>query len=155
MSLSIKDSITPGLARLASKFQDKKPILEAMGTEMAAIANGSFNNASLRAAPWAPLKASTIREKIRLGRNSGIMKRSLVLMRSFTPSSYTTSTVTVSTDRPQAPYLQFGTRRGLPVRPMLPFIGGPDSAKLAPFAREKIQKIAQAKMDSLLKQSAG
>ncbi len=34
---------------------------------------------------------------------------------------------------------------------MLPFVGGPESAQLAPWAAEQLRKIGQAKLDSLLK----
>lgn len=151
MSLSVRDTLTPGLKKAAGAVADKRPILAAWGEQMVAFARGSFNNPAWRAIAWAPLKASTIAQKIKLGRNSGIMKRNLVLSKAWRVDAVTNSFVRVGTDRLQAPYLQFGTRRGLPPRPMLPFIGGPDTAQLAPWARDRLVKIGQAKLASLLK----
>jgi phage gpG-like protein len=151
MSLQIRDTLTPGLKKAAASIANKKPILEAMGLQMVSLAQRSFNDPAFRAAPWAPLKASTLAAKLKAGKSSAILKRDVVLARSWRVASVTNAAVTVGTDRPYAPYLQFGTRRGLPARPMLPFIGGPDSAQLAPFARDKLDKIARAKITSLLK----
>lgn len=152
MSLSIRDTLTAGLRKLAGQVADRRPILKAWGDELAKITNGSFNNSGWRAEPWAPLKSGTIRQKIAKGRNSGILKRDLVLLGSFRTAEITNSGVTVGTDRLYAGYHQFGApRAGIPARPMLPFTGGPDNAKLAPWAREKLAKIGQAKLDSLLK----
>jgi phage gpG-like protein len=153
MSLSIRDTLTPGLKKLAGMIADKKPILEAVGLQLVSITRRSFNEPALRAAPWAPLKAATLKAKLKAGKSSAILKRDIVLARSWRVSSLTNSTVTVSTDRPYAVHHQFGApKAGIPARPMLPFIGGPDNAVLAPWAREKLTKIAQAKVASLLKQ---
>jgi phage gpG-like protein len=153
MSLSIRDTLSSGLRKLAGQVADKKPILEAVGLQLASITRRSFNEPALRAAPWAPLKAATLAAKIRAGKSSAILKRNLVLSRSWRVSSLTNSSVTVSTDRPYAPAQQFGSlKRGIPARPMLPFIGGPENAVLAPWARDKLTKIGQAKLASLLKQ---
>jgi phage gpG-like protein len=150
MSLSIQDSLSPALSRIARKVRDRKPILNAMGSEMAKLANGSFNNPAWRAEAWAPNKPSTIAAKLKAGKSSALMKRNLILWRSYKPGSVTNDSVTVSTDRSYAPYLQFGTKRGIPARPMLPFIGGPDSSQLAPWAREKIEKIARRQLALLI-----
>ncbi len=151
MSLSVRDTLTPGLKKAAASIADKRPILEAMGLQMVSITQRSFNDAALRAAPWAPLKAATLAAKIKAGKSTAILKRDVVLARSWRVAALTNSSVTVGTDRPYAPHLQFGTRRGIPARPMLPFVGGPESAQLAPWAAEKLRKIGQAKLDSLLK----
>jgi len=150
MSLSVRDTLTPGLKKAAASLADKKPVLEAMGLQLVSLTQRSFNDPALRAAPWAPLKGSTLAAKIKAGKSTAILKRDVVLSRSWRVTSVTNAAVTVGTDRFYAPFHQFGTRRGLPARPMLPFIGGPDSAQLAPFAREKLTKIAQAKIASLL-----
>lgn len=153
MSLSVRDTLTPGLKKLAGQVADKRPILEACGLQLVSFAQRSFNDPAMRAAPWVPLKPATIAAKIKAGKSTAILKRDVVMARSWRVASVTASTVTVGTDRPQAGYHQFGApRAGIPARPMLPFIGGPDSAQLAPWAREKLTKIGQAKLASLLKQ---
>lgn len=156
MSVTIHDTITPGLKALIGKVGDKRPILEAMGTELQKITQGSFNNAAWRVTPWANLAPSTIRSK-RNSRMKAPLKRTGQLWKNWS-LSYTPSTVTLhsgagAATRPYAAFHQFGTSR-LPARPMLPFIGGPEDAKLAPWARAKLSRIAQAKLNSLLKGSA-
>lgn len=150
MSLSVRDTLSPGLKKAAAALADKKPVLEAVGLQLVSLTQRSFNDSGLRAAPWAPLKPATIAAKLKAGKSSAILKRNVVLSRSWRVVSVTNAGVTVGTDRFYAPFHQFGTRRGLPARPMLPFIGGPDNAQLAPFAREKLTKIAQAKISALL-----
>ena len=150
-ALTFRDSLTPALAAQARKLADPRPILEAMGKGMAEIAHRSFNEPSQRAAPWAALKARTIKEKIRAGKSTAILKRNVVLARSFHPVKLTRTSVQVTSTQPYALPLQTGSKRGLPPRPMLPFIGSdPATATLAPFAAEKIRKIGQAKLNSLL-----
>lgn len=152
MSLSVRDSLDPALRKMAGQVADKRPILEAVGLQLVSIAQRSFNDPALRAAPWAPLKGATLAAKIKAGKSTAILKRDVVLARSWRVAGLTASTVTVATDRPYAGYHQFGApRAGIPARPMLPFIGGPESAVLAPWAREKLTKIGQAKLASLLK----
>lgn len=83
------------------------------------------------------------------------IKRNLALSKSWGREPIVTAnTVTVSSDRFYAPHLQFGTKRGLPARPMLPFIGGPTSAVLAPWARAKLQKIAEQQLQKLFAPSS-
>lgn len=155
MGLSVNDRLPPALARAASKIKDKRPILEAMGLQLVSITTRSFNDPTQRAAPWAPLSASTLAQKLKAGKSSAILKRDVILARSFRVTALTNAAVTVGSDRPYAPFQQFGTKRGIPARPMLPFLGGPDSATLAPWAREKLTKIASAKTKSLLNQASG
>lgn len=150
MSVTIRDTLTPGLKKAAAKVADRRPILEACGEQLVSITKRSFNDPALRAAPWATLKSATIAEKLKAGKSSAILKRNVQLAISWNVVGLTASTVTVGTDRPYAPYHQFGTKRGIPARPMLPFIGGPDSAVLAPWARAKLKKIAERQLQKLL-----
>lgn len=162
--IHIRDLLTPGLKKAAAV--DKRPILEAVGLQLVSITKRSFNEPAFRAAPWAPLKRATIAAKIKAGESTAILKANALLCKSWAITSLTNSSVTVSTDRPYATTQQFGAKKGafglskrgrpipwgdIPARPMLPFIGGPEDAKLAPWAREKLSRIAQAKLDSLLK----
>lgn len=149
--LTFRDTLTPALADMARKVSDPRPVLEAMALQMQSITSRSFNEPGLRAAPWAALKPATLAEKIREGKSTAILKRDVILARSFRVANLTKTSVQVLSDRLYALAQQVGSKRGLPARPMLPFIGtDPASAVLAPFAAEKIRKIGQAKFDSLL-----
>lgn len=152
MALTVRDFLSPGLRRIARRVGDPKPILEAAGLQLVSIAQRSFNDPSQRAAAWAPLQAKTLAAKIAAGKSTAILKRDVVLARSWRVVALTSRDVTVGSDRPYAGVHQFGSpRKGIPARPMLPFVGGPESAQLAPWAREKLTRIAQAKLDSLLR----
>jgi phage gpG-like protein len=170
----VRDTISPALAALAGKARSTRPVVLAMATEMASIAGRSFRSERDRAAPWAPLRPSTLKAK---GGAGGILRGpNANLARSFHPTA-TDTTGTVSTNRPYAGYHQFGTRPyvikpkgkkalaggglphplklvkhpGLPARPMLPFIGStPSSAKLSPYGAERIRKAGQIALDKLL-----
>lgn len=151
--MTIRDSITPELRRLARRVDNPTPILEAMGLQLASIGARSFNDASLRVAPWAPLKPGTLAGKIKAGKSSAILKRDTLLYRSLIRPDMVTGrrSVTIKIDRPYASYHQFGApKQKIPARPFLPFIGTTEAAVLAPWAREKLRKIGQAKLDSLL-----
>lgn len=151
-AVTFRDNLSPALAAQARKMADPRPILEAMAQQMKTITDRSFNEPGQRAAPWAALKARTLKEKIKAGKSTAILKRDVVLARSFRVAHLTKKSAEVMTDRPYALPLQTGTKRGVPARPMLPFVGSdPATATLAPFAAEKIRKIGQAKMDLLLK----
>jgi len=144
-----RDQITPWLARLARRAGQMRPVLEAAGAQLAALAARSFNEPGVRAAPWAPLKPGTIAAKLKAGKSTAILKRDVVLARSWRVVEVDDRSVTVGTDRPYAAYLQFGTRRGIPPRPMLPFIGAASAARLAPEAQARIQRIARRKLEAL------
>lgn len=156
MGLIIRDFLSPALRRIARRIRGPRPVLEAMGLQLASITARSFNNPSLRVTPWPKLAPSTIAAKKAAGKASGILKRDLALWRSWVRPdlTYGRSHVTLRSDRPYAGVHQSGApSRNVPARPMLPFIGSGDSARLAPFAREKIQKVAQAKMNALLREN--
>jgi hypothetical protein len=130
-------------------MQDPRPILEAMGKQMVQIAHRSFKEPGMRAAPWASLKPATIKRK--KGRGN-ILRFEGTLSRSFHLVNLTKSSVQVTSTQPYALPLQTGSKRGLPPRPMLPWVGGdPETAVLAPFAAEKIRAIGKARIESLLK----
>jgi phage gpG-like protein len=149
----VRDFISPGLRRIARKAEDPKPVLEAMGLQLASIAARSFNNPSLRVVPWPALKPSTVKEKLAAGKSGAILKRDLLLWRSWVRPDLThgRASVTIKSDRPYAAVHQFGsTKKRIPARPMLPFIGNSKNAKLAPFAREKLERVGRAKLNALL-----
>jgi phage gpG-like protein len=163
-SVTFKDTISPGLRAAAASIKNKKPILQAMGQVLVSITQGAFNMPNLRIAPWAPVKKTS---------GAPLKSRAPVLWRSIRVVELTNSQVTVGTDRPYAPYHQFGTKPytirpkskkalawpggahpvkrvdhpGLPARPFFPFS---PSGHLAPFALRQIEAAAQAKIASLL-----
>ncbi|BET67201.1 hypothetical protein ASA1KI_21190 [Opitutales bacterium ASA1] len=171
----VHDTISPQLAAMARRVANPTPIVEAMGQELANITQRSFREPGMRAAPWVPLRPSTLAAK---GGAGGILRGpSAVLARSWRVQA-TATKATVSTDRPYAAHHQFGTRPyvirpknkkalrvpgvghpikkvnhpGLPARPMLPLVGGsPATARLAPFAERRIQRIGQRKLEAMLR----
>ena len=55
MSLQIRirsNTISPGLAKAAAAIKDKRPIVEAMGLQLAGITKRAFNDSALRVASW-------------------------------------------------------------------------------------------------------
>ena len=151
-AVTFRDNLSPALAAQARKVADPRPILEAMALQMKSITDRSFNEPGQRVAPWAALKARTLKEKLKAGKSTAILKRDVVLARSWRVANVTKTSAQVLTDRPYALPLQTGSKRGLPARPMLPFVGSDAAtATLAPFAGEKIRRIGQAKLDSLLR----
>jgi phage gpG-like protein len=152
--VSISDTLSPSLAKKIRALEDPRPVLEAMGLQLLSLTARSFNDPSVRVMAWAPLKPKTIAEKIKAGKSTAILKRDVILARSFRMTNLTKRSVQIGTDRKYAATHQFGSaKKRIPARPMLPFVGSnPATATLAPIARLKIQKIGQAKLDSLLKQ---
>jgi phage gpG-like protein len=76
--------------------------------------------------PWAPLAASTLKDRKRKGFDlSSILRRSSgdagLLGSILSSTSIDGSTVTIGTNKHYAPYLQFGTSK-MPARPFLPSV---------------------------------
>ena len=148
MSLSFRNTITPTLHWNARAIANKRPILEAMGMEFVSLTKRAFTDATLRPAPWAPLKPATLKHK-----KGTILRESGALFHSIAISELTDIAVTVSSDRPYAAIQQLGGKAGrnhavtIPPRPFFPILEG----KLTPHARERIEAIARAKIKSLTK----
>jgi phage gpG-like protein len=169
MSLQIRDTISPALAKLDAGLKDPRPVLQAMGTELVSITVRAFRDAALRAMPWPPKKDGTAARLYK----SGALKQSIRI------TEVTINTVTVGTDRPYAAIHQLGgqTRahiirpkfkgalhwggKGGPVvksvnhpgskippRPFFPFT---PTGELTPAARTKIEAVARKKIFLLLK----
>ncbi|MBI5770862.1 MAG: phage virion morphogenesis protein [Verrucomicrobia bacterium] len=167
MAVQLRDNLTPALRRLAAGVEDKKPILEAMGTQLASLTRRAFNEPNLRPAPWP--------NKLTFNASSGTFSRSepsrlrknQVLVRSIRIVKLTNSSVTVGTDRIYAAIHQLGgeiraknapalafklggqlflrKKVTMPARPFFPFIGG----KMTEAAQAKIRAIAEAKIKAL------
>lgn len=159
MSFQYKDNISPDLARLAAGIKDKKPILEAMGTQLESLTKRAFNEPGLRPAPWPNKRDGT----------PATLRKNQVLVRSIRITELTNDHVTVGTDRVQAAIHQrggvirpkngkflrfmigskviFARQVKMPARPFFPFVGDTMTEK----ARAKIKAIGEAKIAALVK----
>lgn len=145
MSFSVRNDISPELARLARKVSDRKPILEAMGLQLVSITKLAFADESLRAAAWAARKG---------GGSHSLLRKSGALWQSIRITETTNDHVTVGSDRVYAAIQQFGSAKsggrgsGIPARPFFPFVGqGPMTA----LAQEKVRKAALDALKRLLR----
>lgn len=141
MSLSIQiatNTLTPRLAKMARAMADRRPVLEAMGTQLVSLTKRAFNDSALRAAPWPPKNdGSTSR-----------LKKTGALYQSIRIVSISRTAVTVGTDRPYAAAHQLGSsKRNLPPRPFFPFLSG----RMIPSAQAKVRATVERKITSLLK----
>lgn len=161
MSIQIRDTISPALAKLARGVAHPKPILEAMGMQLESLTKRAFNEPMLRPAPW----------KAKWDGSPATLRRNQVLVRSIHITDLSDSHVTVGTDRIYAAIHQFGgviKAKGkslrfqlgnrtvyckqvtLPARPFFPFING----RLTPLAQERICKTGERKIALLTKPGA-
>lgn len=131
-----RNSISPDLARMVSALRDRRPVLEAMGTTLAALTRRTWRDASLRALPW---------QATQTGRP--ILYKSGALVQSIRVVEVTNRSVTVGTDRPYAVFHQFGTRK-LPPRPFFPFDA---TGRMLATAQRKIESAARTALATLLK----
>ena len=58
ITLSIRDGISPALARIAARMQNRRPILMAMGQAVLSHAKQAFCNPQMRPADWPARKRS-------------------------------------------------------------------------------------------------
>jgi phage gpG-like protein len=158
------DTLSPALAKMVRDCGNPKPILEAMGNAGVSLTKRAFNDEALRPMPWPPVKKQ----------GGAPLKRSGAMWQSIRITGLTSNYVTFGTDRPYAPYHQFGTRPyeivarlkkalfwpgakhpvkgvhhpGLPARPFFPF----DAAgNMTPTAKQKVEAAAKVALAKLLK----
>jgi phage gpG-like protein len=137
-------------------------VLEAMGLETVSLTQRAFNDASLRASTWPPTKSG-----------GAPLKKTGALWHSIRIAELTNKLVKVGTDRPYAPYHQFGTdpytirpslkkalfwpgaahpmkvvhHPGLPARPFFPFT---EAGAMIAAAAGKVKAAAEAKIRAML-----
>lgn len=167
MSLKVtSDTLSPAVRAMARRFSDLKPILRAMGEALVGVTKRSFNDASLRPSTWAPVKKQ----------GGAPLKRHGTMWQSIREIALTGSQVEIGTDRPYAPWHQWGTKPytirpkskralywpgaghpvrqvkhpGVPARPFFPFT--PDG-QMTEAGRRVVEHAALAKMRALAKQS--
>lgn len=151
MQVIIRDQVSAVLDGIGAK-RTTKAVSEAMGLAVVSLAIRSFNDSSVRAAPWADLKESTIAEKAKAGKSSAILKRNTLLFRSWRVIEATAAHARVGSDRAAGKWSlagihQWGTRDGrISARPMLPMIGEPGSATFTPLAIRRMTEVGQASL---------
>lgn len=154
MQLIIRDQVSAILDEIGAKRKNKY-VAEAMGLAIVGLAIRSFNDPSVRAAPWAPLTEATLAKKIEEGTSTAILKRHTLLFRSWRVVEATSDFVRVGSDRFYAAFHQWGTKRGLPARPMLPLLGTPEAAQLTPLAAKRMVSAAKAALEGFLFKRGG
>jgi len=167
MSLQIRDSLSPALAQLARDLHDRRPILEAVGTELVSITVRAFRDESLRALAWPLKKDGSVATLYK----SGALKHSIRII------TVTNNSVTVGSDRRYAAIQQLGgvtkpheilakykaalawpgaahpvarvhhPGSKIPPRPFFPFRS---DGTLTPDANGKIEAVIRAKIDAML-----
>lgn len=154
MQVIVNDHVSAVLDAIGARRKNLKPVVEAMGLAVVSLTIRSFNDPSLRAAPWAALREATIARKLAEGTSTAILKRHVLLARSWRITELANDQVKVGSDRFYAAFHQFGTKH-LPARPMLPLIGGPESAAFTPLAVKRMVSVAKAALAGLLLPSKG
>ncbi|HEY5741616.1 MAG TPA: phage virion morphogenesis protein [Terrimicrobiaceae bacterium] len=162
MSLQISirsNTISPGLAKAAAAVKDKRPILEAMGTQLGSLTKRAFNDSSLRVASWPNKKTG---EPSRL-KEKGAPYQSIRI------TNVGSDSVTVGSDRKYAAIHQLGgtimpknpdgllvfkiggklvrTKKvRMPPRPFFAFLAG----RMITSAAQKITATAMRKIQALM-----
>ena len=169
INFSVRDNISPQLAKLAQRLVNRRPLLEAMGLQLVSLTKRAFNDESLRPSTWAAVN--------KIGPKNAPLKKTGALYQSIKISSLTNNTVTASSDRPYAAIHQLGGKTSahiirarnalalywpgaahpvkqvnhpgsnIPARPYFPF--RPDGAP-TPMAIQKLEAILRAKLQAML-----
>lgn len=139
------------LKRLMRKVEGegRAVILKAGGQSIASMATRAFRDETLRPAEWAPLKPATLKKK-KAGRTSPLIDTG-TMFRSIRVNQPSGDTVEIVTDRFQATFHQFGTKK-MPARPFIPATGGADGgeANLTPEAEKRVRRAMEAQTRAVL-----
>ena len=166
MSLQIRDTLTPAIQRAARRLADRRPLLEAMGTELVSISKRAFSDPSLRPSPWPARKGTRLETNAKTGRQKtvnaksgqqthSLLRKSGALYQSIRISGLTQDSVTVGSDRPYAAVHQFGSAKpagrggGIPARPFFPY---DKQGNMTELGKLKIRRVAIAKLQRMLGQ---
>lgn len=141
-TIILKDHVTALLDGLGGRLKRPKVVAEAVGLSVVALTIRSFNDPGVRAAPWAPLAEATLARKIAEGTSTALLKRHVLLARSWRVTELGGDFVKVGSDRFYAWFNQFGTSR-TPARPMLPLAGPPGAATFTPLAVARMVEVAK------------
>lgn len=129
-----RNDIARDLQRAMSKVRNPERLMKAIGVGLVGLTKESFNNASLRPAPWPNKKG---------GSAATLKSREATLWRSIRVQSFSGSEVKIGSDRPYAAIHQLGGKsRPMPARPYFPFIGN----DLTKAAEKRTRDIIEAYM---------
>ena len=147
ISISVRDDISPDLAKKISALKNARPVLAAMGQTLVNLAKSAFDQPQLRPSAWPARKKDT---------GKPLLIRTTTLRRSLRTILVTNDSATVGTDRTYAAVHQFGSRKnkgrgsGIPPRPYWPLTGSPQAPRLTPKAMEAIDAAARRQIEMLL-----
>lgn len=129
-----RNDIKRDLARAMAKVRNPERLMQAIGIGLVGLAKESFNNASLRPAPWPDKKDGT---------RATLKSREATLWRSLKVQSFSANEVKIGSDRPYASIHQLGGKtRPMPARPYFPFKGD----ELTKAAEKRTKDIIEAYM---------
>lgn len=125
------------LDEYGGKLDDFTPVFNQFGPYFLGSIQRNFKVEG-RPVRWAALSQSTIRQRLRLGFGSGpILYRTGALARGFRWSAAKRSFKVWNTS-PLFPYHQYGTRRGIPARPMV-VLQARDRAEFTKIIRDHLK----------------
>lgn len=172
LTVTVHDAISPALKRAVKQFENRKPILEAMGLFVVSWSTRAFNDASLRPAVWAPRQDKS--------KTHPLLKMSGTLWRSIKPDEPTNNSITISSHTAYSAIHQLGGQTRphvikfkhkkalfwpgakhpvksvnhpgskIPARPFMPFLGNGGGARMMPAAREELEVLVHDKVLSML-----
>jgi len=122
MKIQIKCDTTKvaGIMRaLDEGFRDFRPLLKEIGAIQLKSADESFKTMGNNLGkPWAHLKTDTIKQKMRMGNNVGILQRTGKMRRSFAITKLTNNELNIENPVLYFRFHQLGTRK-MPQRQMM------------------------------------
>ncbi len=139
--ISIRDMLSPKLARVLERMSDKRPVLDAAGAALAGISVRSFREEGLRAVEWEELSPMTLAAKGGSG-NIGIDTGALIHSILFEVGA---SQVEIGSDRPYAGFFNDGTSQ-MPARPFIPVVDGRLTDEAESEVRSAIEGVLRAAM---------
>lgn len=147
ISISVRDGISPDLAKKIAKLKDARPVLQTMAQTLVERARRSWDEPAMRPAAWPARKKDTGKKLLW---SSGALRRGTRVVK------VTNAHAEVGSDRPYAAVHQYGSRKkrgrggGIPPRPYWPITGGAENPKLTPKAEEAVASAAQRRIDAML-----
>lgn len=136
MSMSIRDQLSPKMAKLMRRVENPSKILEAAGAAVEGISVRAFRDESLRPVEWEELHAATLANK---GDRGNLLIESGALVHSLT-HVVGSNQVEIGSDRPYAATHQFG-RGPIPARPFIPVLGDELTAIAADEVRSAVEAV--------------
>jgi len=137
LQITVHDGVSEKLTQAVSDLRSGE-LMKNLGDAAAAVATRAFREESLRPSPWAPRKPPT--------GDWPLLRHTLLLERSIRVTECDANHAVIGSDRLYAAFQQFGTRKGLPARPFMPF----DSAgNPTPAVVERLEMRAEVYLKKL------